>query len=83
MTGNYSAGAGEVNWAAGAYAVKEGGALTPDYGLESLAPEVVQIEFHYFDGSDWLDEWDSSTQGQLPKAVEILLTVRAPGAAEF
>lgn len=39
------------------------------------APEVQSLEFHYFDGTDWLYEWDSSSQG-LPLAVEILLTMQ-------
>ncbi len=39
------------------------------------APEVLAIEFHYFDGTDWVYEWDSSEQS-LPRAVEIILTMR-------
>ena len=39
------------------------------------APEVLSLEFHYFDGTDWVYEWDSGEQG-LPIAVEIYLTLR-------
>ncbi len=39
------------------------------------ASEVLAIEFHYFDGTDWLYEWDSAEQG-LPLAVEIMLTMQ-------
>lgn len=39
------------------------------------APEVASLEFHYFDGFEWLLEWDSSAQG-LPIAVEIYLTFK-------
>jgi len=38
-----------------------------------LAPEVLDIEFAYFDGEEMLDEWDSGEQGKLPLAVEITL----------
>ncbi len=38
-----------------------------------LAPEVVWLEFAYFDGSQWYDSWDSETQGGLPVAVEVII----------
>jgi hypothetical protein len=41
-----------------------------------LADEVVGLEFRYFDGLDWLTDWDSDALGGLPKAVEILLTIQ-------
>ncbi|QDS98592.1 PulJ/GspJ family protein [Adhaeretor mobilis] len=40
-----------------------------------LAPEVVSIEFSYFDGYEMLDYWDSVDQEGLPAAVEIRLRV--------
>lgn len=52
---------------------------------ECLSPSVVGLNFRYFDGTDWLDEWDStSTDGNenaLPRAVEVTLTFR-PQAGE-
>lgn len=36
-----------------------------------LADEVRTIGFRYFDGSQWLDQWDSVAMGRLPRAVEI------------
>lgn len=41
-----------------------------------LAPEVVALEFAYYDGMDWLTEWDSSTQS-LPWLVEITLAMQS------
>lgn len=38
---------------------------------ESLAPEVVALRFRYFNGSNWLESWDSKTMNGLPRAVEI------------
>jgi prepilin-type N-terminal cleavage/methylation domain-containing protein len=40
-----------------------------------LAPEVVGIEFQYFDGTQWLTEWDSSQQG-LPFVVKITIAMQ-------
>ena len=45
---------------------------------ELLAPEVTDIQFRYFDGSEWLDQWDSTEQNGLPVAVEV--TVWLPRA---
>ena len=41
-----------------------------------IAPEVVSIEFAYFDGTQWLYEWDSSTQS-LPWLVQITLGIQS------
>ncbi len=43
--------------------------------VEPLAPEVVAVEFAYFDGLEWLDYWDSQELGGLPWAVQITLLV--------
>jgi type II secretory pathway pseudopilin PulG len=40
-----------------------------------LAPEVTRLEFEYFDGQEWFDEWDSMARGGLPSAVAIALDV--------
>jgi hypothetical protein len=42
---------------------------------ELLAPEVVALEFEYFDGAMWQMEWDSSIQG-LPLVVRITLAMQ-------
>ncbi|MBL9164542.1 MAG: hypothetical protein JNL18_17575 [Planctomycetaceae bacterium] len=46
--------------------------------VELLAPEVVKLEFHYFDGEQLVDEWDVVEDGGLPAGVEILLTIHEP-----
>jgi type II secretory pathway pseudopilin PulG len=38
-----------------------------------IAPEVVAIEFLYFDGTEWVESWDSEELGGLPVAVQISL----------
>jgi len=44
-------------------------ALLPDTSLS--LPEVVALEFRYFDGRDWTDAWDSRARRGLPSAVEV------------
>lgn len=40
-----------------------------------LAPEVLAMEFAYFDGQQLLDAWDSGKQQGLPLGIEIRLTL--------
>lgn len=42
-----------------------------------IAPEVVEIEFQYWDGLQWLPEWDSELNEGLPVAVEVRLYLRS------
>ncbi|MBI1900684.1 MAG: hypothetical protein HYS13_06180 [Planctomycetia bacterium] len=53
----------------------DGGGLTSQYDGDLLAPEVTALEFRYFDGKEWLTEWDSQQLGGLPMAVEIVIVV--------
>ena len=46
-----------------------------------LAPEVVSVEFAYFDGVQWLTQWDSSTQS-LPWLVQITLAMQSASSNE-
>ncbi len=46
-----------------------------------MAPEIMSIEFRYFDGLEWLYDWDTSLYEALPMAVEVVLTISdAPNA---
>jgi prepilin-type N-terminal cleavage/methylation domain-containing protein len=47
---------------------------------ELLAPEIVAIEFEYFDGAMWQLQWDSSTQG-LPLVVRITIAIQKASKA--
>jgi len=47
-----------------------------DTAGDLLAPEVTRLEFRYFDGTDWVEEWDSTALGGLPVAVEIGVAIR-------
>lgn len=57
-------------------ATESAGSMGLQNAGEIIAPEVVGIEFQYFDGAEWLMEWDSSEKGGLPVAVRILLAIR-------
>lgn len=45
---------------------------------EILAPEVTDLQFRYFDGIDWVTEWDSEQMERLPNAVEVTLQLEPP-----
>lgn len=46
-----------------------------------VAPEVVSLEFGYYDGTQWLYEWDSSTQG-LPWLISVTLAMQSAEGRE-
>jgi hypothetical protein len=48
---------------------------------ELLASEVISIEFMYFDGTQWVTQWDSSQQS-LPYVIRILLAMQDPRVAQ-
>lgn len=48
---------------------------------ELLAPEVVSLEFNYFDGTQWVTQWDSSQQN-LPMVIKIQLGMQDPRVAK-
>ncbi len=66
------------------YATKTGNLASINSQGEMLAAEVVNIEFRYFDGTQYLLQWDTESTTALPLAVEIVLWMKAPvnGRAE-
>jgi hypothetical protein len=65
-------------------AILHGGAAGLMQAGDLLAPEVVSIEFQYYDGLQWRWEWDTQVEQALPLAIQILLgvaPVSARGAA--
>lgn len=56
------------------------GTTTSMSGGDMVASEVVGLEFAYFDGMQWLYQWDSSQQG-LPWLIQISLALQDPVAA--
>lgn len=51
-----------------------------------IADEVIGLQFRYFDGADWKEEWDSALPENqpigLPLAVEITIVLNSPAAKE-
>jgi prepilin-type N-terminal cleavage/methylation domain-containing protein len=57
----------------------------PDAESLVVSPEVTRLEFRYFDGSAWLDNWDGTLAGAdgvtpvgPPRAVKISVEIRNP-----
>lgn len=47
-----------------------------------LAKEVSGVAFRYFDGLNWQESWDSNALNEMPKAIEIVLTLRSSEEAD-
>jgi prepilin-type N-terminal cleavage/methylation domain-containing protein len=61
----------EVDRTLALYSAQQGDQTTMQQATQLLAPEVEALQFRYFDGTQWLEQWDSSTMGSLPMAIEI------------
>jgi len=64
-----------VDRAVGQWAIENGSGDTLVSREEVLAAEVSDLTFRYFDGTEWVDLWDSDERGELPVAVEIVLAL--------
>lgn len=63
------------------YAEENGSTSQLNNSGSLVAPEAVALEFSYFDGSQWVYDWDSSQQG-LPWLIQVTLALQSPEAAE-
>ncbi|UCD72363.1 MAG: prepilin-type N-terminal cleavage/methylation domain-containing protein [Syntrophobacterales bacterium] len=43
-----------------------------------LAEGIDGLNFRYYDGEEWVDDWDSKAKGGLPKAIEVVLIMGDP-----
>lgn len=43
-----------------------------------LAEGIDGLNFRYYDGEEWVDDWDSKGRNGLPKAIEVVLLVEDP-----
>jgi hypothetical protein len=66
----------ELDRAVNLYAESAGSTDSVYAGAQLLADEVVGLGFEYFDGTEWLTEWDSATSGGLPRAIRIWLSIQ-------
>lgn len=60
------------------YAQQSGNIASINTQGELLASEVVAIEFRYFDGQQYLLEWDTAAKTALPIAVEVAIWLKSP-----
>ena len=51
---------------------------TGNFSTAVIAPEIIALEFRYFDGVTWLTSWDSVSMGALPRAVEVQIGFAPP-----
>ena len=65
----------QLDRAVAAYSSNLAATLASAGNTKLLANEVIGIQFRYFDGEDWVDEWDSDQDGGFPAAVEITILV--------
>jgi hypothetical protein len=63
------------------WAEQSGNTAVLDSGQALLAPEVVHIEFRYFDGTQVVEYWDMRERSALPVGVEVKLWI-APATDE-
>ncbi len=68
----------ESDRAVSAYGEVNGSSDSIYGGAKLLAAEVTSLQFQYFDGTEWLTEWNSDDLGGLPTAIEVLLTIGPP-----
>jgi hypothetical protein len=57
------------------WAEQSGNSAVLNSGQALLAPEVVHIEFRYFDGTQVVEYWDMRERNALPVAIEIKLWI--------
>lgn len=65
----------EVDRAVASWAEQSGDTQSATAQSKLLADEVVGLTFQYFDGTQWLADWNSDDLGGLPLAVEIVLVL--------
>ena len=65
----------QIDRAVAEYRGETSGPSSPDEFSTLVAPEITAIKFRYYDGSDWLTEWDSEEQQFFPLAIEVVITI--------
>jgi type II secretory pathway pseudopilin PulG len=63
------------------WAEQSGNSAILDSGQALIAPEVVHLEFHYFDGAQVSEVWEMRERNALPIAIEVRLWITPAGEA--
>jgi len=66
----------ELSQAVSSWAESNGNLQSTYSDARLLAEEVVALQFRYYDGVGWLDDWNSDELGGLPVAVEVTVTIQ-------
>ena len=66
----------ELSQAVSSWAEANGNLQATYADAKLLADEVVGVQFRYYDGDAWLEDWNSDDLGGLPTAVEITVTIQ-------
>jgi hypothetical protein len=64
------------------FAEQSGNSALLDSGQVLVAPEVVHLEFRYYDGQQVTDIWDMQDEESLPLAIEVRIWLYSPGTDE-
>jgi uncharacterized membrane protein YgcG len=64
------------------FAEQMGNSTILDANQALIAPEVVQLEFHYYDGAEFAEVWDMKEKGTLPVAIEVCIWLHYSVASE-
>jgi prepilin-type N-terminal cleavage/methylation domain-containing protein len=65
----------EIDRAVANYRGDESLQIRPDEFAQLVASEIAEIEFRYFNGDKWQDNWNSEEEGGYPPAIQISLVV--------
>ena len=68
----------EANHATAQYTADTGGDSSSTANGSVVAPEVLALEFSYFDGSEWVSAWDTTTYNGLPQLIKISIALADP-----
>ncbi|MCC9658218.1 prepilin-type cleavage/methylation domain-containing protein [Rhodopirellula sp. JC737] len=72
----------QLDRAIGVQALSTGGSSRLEQTGEVIAPEVVAIQFEYYDGIDWLPQYSTDETGYLPLAIRVRLQLASPSNAD-
>jgi hypothetical protein len=70
----------EMDRAVSAYSESNGSVSAGYDAAKLLADEVTSITFRYWNGTEWVSDWNSDEMGGLPLAVEVVMTMADPNA---
>jgi hypothetical protein len=65
----------QIDRAIAAYQGSEGIPAAPDQYSQLISPEIVEIQFRYYDGSEWYTSWDSDESAGFPLAIEVTMVL--------